>query len=224
MLWSRASHLNWALCTKYEGEVEVEEFIIAIVTLLGGFFLGKKQERWKSKTEIERKKKKLFCLIRDLESRRVKDLQSINSAFCSAILEEENLINQGQFKILSLPKKIEGKPIEDTFYSVIENLEIGYRNGVRALLANIEAVNEQLVFIGEKFSSQIKLTSSDLIKIHGQIIIYSYLVHELNIKKERYIYNGMSNQEVLEVAAKAFDVNYHIDDIVAERLKHITKR
>ncbi|KHF82037.1 hypothetical protein OA19_21035 [Vibrio vulnificus] len=92
------------------------------------------------------------------------------------------------------------------------------------MLANIEAVNEQLVFIGEKFSSQIKLTSSDLIKIHGQIIIYSYLVHELNIKKERYIYNGMSNQEVLEVAAKAFDVNYHIDDIVAERLKHITKR
>ncbi|HFQ4844857.1 TPA: hypothetical protein ACGU2S_004574, partial [Vibrio vulnificus] len=209
---------------KYEGEVEMKEFIIAIVTLLGGFFLGKQQERWKSKIEIERKKKKLFCLIRDLESRRVKDLQSINSAFCSAILEEVSLINQGQFKLLSLPTKIEGKPIEDTFNSVIEDFEIGYRDGVRALLANIEAVNKQLVFIGEKFNSQIKLTSSDLNEIHGQIIIYSYLVHELNIKKERYIHNGMSNQEVLEVAAKAFDINYHIDDIVAEKLKHITKR
>ncbi|WP_422766759.1 hypothetical protein ACOX9X_10400 [Photobacterium leiognathi subsp. mandapamensis] len=201
----------------------MKEFIIAMITLLGGFFLGKHQERWKNKAEIERQKRKLFCLIQDLESRREKDLECINDAFSTAILVEKGLMKKDQFITLSLPRKIEGKPIEDTFYSVIESFEFGYREGVRALLVNIHAVNKQLGCLYEKFNSEENLTSNDLINIHGQIITYSYLVHELNMKKERYIYNGKSNKELLDVAAKAFGVNYHIDDIVAERLKHTTK-
>lgn len=201
----------------------MKDFIIAMITLLGGFFLWKHQERWKNRTEIERKKRKLVRLIQDLESRRENDLECINNAFSTAVLVEKCLMKKDQFITLSLPPKIEGKPIEDTFNSVIESFEFGYRAGVRALLVNIDAVNNQLDCLYEKFNQEENLTSNDLIKIHGQIIIYSYLVHELNMKKERYIYNGKSNQELLEVAAKAFGVNYHIDDIVAERLKHITK-
>ncbi|HFG2018659.1 TPA: hypothetical protein ACGF6W_003584 [Vibrio cholerae] len=199
----------------------MKEFIIAMITLLGGFFLWKYQEQWKNKTEIKRKKRKLFCLIQDLESRRQKDLECISYAFSTAVLVEIGLMKKEQLKTMSLPREIEGKPIEDAFYSVIESFEYGYRDGVRALLKNIDAVNKQLGFLYEKFNPEEILTSNDLISIHGQIITYSYLVHELNIKKERYIYSKMSNQDLLELAAKAFGVNYHIKDIVSARLKHI---
>ncbi|HDZ9198923.1 TPA: hypothetical protein RUZ08_003720, partial [Vibrio cholerae] len=132
----------------------MKEFIIAMITLLGGFFLWKYQEQWKNKTEIKRKKRKLFCLIQDLESRRQKDLECISYAFSTAVLVEIGLMKKEQLRTMSLPREIEGKPIEDAFYSVIESFEYGYRDGVRALLKNIDAVNKQLGFLYEKFNPE----------------------------------------------------------------------
>lgn len=202
----------------------MKDYIIAGVTLIGGFFLGKQQERWKNKTEIERQKALLFTLLQDLELRRDVDLKLINSAFSTVILVEKGLMDRKELLNIKFPRRIENKPIDEAFNSVISSFEFGFREGVRSLLVNIDAVNGHLEVIREKFGSEYVLTSDDLINIHAQMITYSYLVHQLNLCKERYTDNGIPSQELLEVAAKAFGVPYHIDEIVAERIKHITKQ
>lgn len=138
--------------------------------------------------------------------RRERDLKYINNAFSTVLLVEKGLINQDEDLNLLLPRKIEVKSIEDTFYSIIDSLELNYREGVRSLLINIDAINKQLdCLYGIAFSGG-NYSRGDLYNIHGQIVTYSYLVHQLNFHKESYKYNGMTNQELLDNAYEAFGV------------------
>ncbi|MGD6736183.1 hypothetical protein ACP5PY_07275 [Photobacterium leiognathi subsp. mandapamensis] len=197
----------------------MELFITLIVVPLMGFFLWNCQEKVKYRTEINRKKQKLFNLIEDLELRRSRDLGYISHAFSTVVLVENGLKEKDKLLQISLPPKIEYKPIEETFNLVSEHFEVGYRDGVRSLLININAVNEHLDNLSKKFNEVETLTIDDLTGIHSQMIPYGYLVNQLNIRKNEYIYNGMNNEELLEHTARVFGIKYHIHDIVEEELK-----
>lgn len=198
-------------------------FITLIVVPVIDFFRGNYQEKAKYITDIERKKEKLFILIQDLELRREQDLEYINLAYSTVVLVEKGLKEKDKLLQISLPPKIEYKPIEDAFNLVSEHFKVGYRYGVRSLLLNINAVNLHLDNLSEKFNEVEKLTIDDLRGIHSQIIPYSYLVHQLNIRKNDYIDNGMENKELQEHIVRVFGIKYHIHDIVAEELKARTK-
>lgn len=201
------------------GRDKMKEFLLTIFSLVSGYFIGKHQERSRSKENIKKLKSTLFLLVSDLDSRRQEDLEEINRAFICVVLTERGLSDGKCINDISFPRKIEIKAIEDTFYQVVSELPLGLREGMRVLLESANSFNDQIDFINQRLTRGSGLSIDSLITIHCQSILYGYIVQQINILHDRFVLPDMDRQEILEIAAHAFKINLHIDDIIAENAR-----
>ena len=194
----------------------MKELLIALITLMVGFFLGQYQEKRVSQRKSRELKNKLFRLIQDLEYRRQKDLESVNSAFSNLLLRERRLLKNNENVSVHLPRRIEVEAIKDTFEQVAVELPLGCREGIRVLIEAATELNIRLQATQSIPPQQ--LSSNDLLGVHCQIFPYGYIVHQLSELRERYVLPKTPLQELIESSSKAFGFFFHPDEIIEDYL------
>ncbi|HFQ5589606.1 hypothetical protein [Vibrio vulnificus] len=197
----------------------LKDLIIVIITLVGGYFIWLYQQKRIERKANERIKKRMFDCVHDLAVRRQHDLEAANNAFKVSVLVDKRYLDSSAFIEVSYPKRINVDLLEQCLQKSHDLFPINYREAIDVLIIHSHAINQHLDEIRTLSKTSLVLKPEELSGLHCQMLSYSYLVHELERLKERYVTPSITHQQSLEVAAKAFGLPLSPDEIVSNYYK-----